>query len=326
MDSEFAYDASENAVVGNASSRNGKDFTRCRISASAGAKMIEHAMRGVVTGQNRGGSPIEIMGLLLGKAIGDSVVILDAFPLPVEGTETRVVADDEQVSSYMVSLADQMEKTRQERLIGWYHSHPFDVGSQSNCFLSNTDISTQRLWQTALDPKWVAIVIDPLRTIARQKPELMCFRVYPNSYTPHTLECPDGSAIANESERVTRWGQGFNRYYALQIEWFSSALGRKMLNIVAKDHVWIRSLASTAGSEPEEQIQIANSISTIVNNLENCDINSFMKAQTGLTDSTSKNDDVLSRANHDALQLATKMCEKSVKQMVKQTLFNTNFN
>jgi len=38
---------------------------------------------------------------------GDSIIVLDACPLPVEGSETRVVADDAQV--YMTKLMDSME-------------------------------------------------------------------------------------------------------------------------------------------------------------------------------------------------------------------------
>ena len=63
------------------------------------------------------------MGLMIGKADGDCVVILDACPLPVEGSETRVVADDAQV--HMLELMDSMELRRQEGFVGWYrHTAP----------------------------------------------------------------------------------------------------------------------------------------------------------------------------------------------------------
>ena len=38
------------------------------------------------------GGDIEVMGLMLGKILGDTMVVTDAFRLPVEGTETRVNA------------------------------------------------------------------------------------------------------------------------------------------------------------------------------------------------------------------------------------------
>ena len=40
----------------------------------------------------RSGGNIEIMGLMQGKIEGDTMIVMDAFSLPVEGTETRVNA------------------------------------------------------------------------------------------------------------------------------------------------------------------------------------------------------------------------------------------
>ena len=59
---------------------------------------------------------------MIGKASGESIVVLDACPLPVEGSETRVVADDAQV--HMLELMDSMELRRKEGFVGWYHCFP----------------------------------------------------------------------------------------------------------------------------------------------------------------------------------------------------------
>ena len=40
----------------------------------------------------RSGGTLEVMGLMLGKVEGDTMIVMDAFALPVEGTETRVNA------------------------------------------------------------------------------------------------------------------------------------------------------------------------------------------------------------------------------------------
>ena len=77
----------------------------------------------------------------------DTLVVTDAFPLPIEGFETRVVADDQDVTNHMIALGEELELTRKERFMGWYHSHPFDLGENSHCFLSQTDLSTQLQWQ-----------------------------------------------------------------------------------------------------------------------------------------------------------------------------------
>jgi proteasome lid subunit RPN8/RPN11 len=57
----------------------------------------------------RSGGNIEIMGLMQGKIQGDTMYIMDSFALPVEGTETRVNAQNE-AYEYMVSY---MEKSRE---------------------------------------------------------------------------------------------------------------------------------------------------------------------------------------------------------------------
>ncbi|KAJ3194106.1 COP9 signalosome complex subunit 5 [Irineochytrium annulatum] len=67
-------------------------FKKVKISAVALIKMVMHA---------RSGGNIEVMGLMQGKIQGDVMIIMDAFALPVEGTETRVNAAAEG-NEYMV--------------------------------------------------------------------------------------------------------------------------------------------------------------------------------------------------------------------------------
>ena len=53
-------------------------------------------------------------------------------------------------------------QVRPECFMGWYHSHPFDVGAHSNAFLSATDVFTQLSWQMPEDRAgnpWLALVV-----------------------------------------------------------------------------------------------------------------------------------------------------------------------
>ena len=59
----------------------------------------------------RSGGIYEIMGLMQGKVVGDSLVIMDAFALPVQGTETRVNAANE-ANEFMVQFLDGGSKVR----------------------------------------------------------------------------------------------------------------------------------------------------------------------------------------------------------------------
>ncbi len=48
--------------------------------------MVTHAVSG---GKN------EVMGLMQGKVVGDTFIVMDAFGLPVQGVETSVSAGDQ---------------------------------------------------------------------------------------------------------------------------------------------------------------------------------------------------------------------------------------
>ncbi|KAF5461529.1 hypothetical protein F2P56_017618 [Juglans regia] len=144
-------------------------FKRVKISALALLKMVVHA---------RSGGTIEVMGLMQGKTDGDAIIVMDAFALPVEGTETRVNAQAD-AYEYMVDYSQTNKMAgRLENVVGWYHSHP-----GYGCWLSGIDVSTQMLNQQYQEP-FLAVVIDPTRTVSAGKVEIGAFRTYPEGYKP----------------------------------------------------------------------------------------------------------------------------------------------
>ncbi len=174
-------------------------FKTVRIAASAAMAMSSHATSGVekgLLGANR--MPIEVMGFLHGHIDPESpttFIVTDAFPLPVEGTETNVVADSPEVQNYMIALQASLEATRAAPFVGWYHSHPFDVSTHSSAFLSSTDVSSQLGWQINEDRAgnpWFALVVDPLRSKEKGRPVIGAFRCYPTNYQPPRGQGPDG--------------------------------------------------------------------------------------------------------------------------------------
>jgi COP9 signalosome complex subunit 5 len=199
-----------------------KYFKAVALSPSAIMKIMMHCQSGVEKGISKGGNPIEVMGMLLGRpdpTTPETLIVTDAFPLPIEGFETRVVADDEDVVNHMIALGESLERTRKEKFMGWYHSHPFDLGDHSHCFFSQTDLSTQLQWQRAEDPHgcpFVGLVVDPLRSTHLQIPVIKAFRAYPPEYKSSVHnECPDGSVEPSEQQRLELWGSCWARYYEL---------------------------------------------------------------------------------------------------------------
>ena len=59
----------------------------------------------------RSGGQIEVMGLMMGKIEGDTMIVMDSFALPVEGTETRVNAQNEGYE-YMVDYLTLIKQVR----------------------------------------------------------------------------------------------------------------------------------------------------------------------------------------------------------------------
>lgn len=120
-------------------------FQKVRISVVALMKMVLHA---------RLGGALEVMGLMQGTVCPDTrtFYILDAFALPVHGTETRVNAQNE-AYEYMIQYLDQCSDVRRpQQAVGWYHSHP-----GYRCWLSGIDVETQQTNQRQ-DP-FVAVVV-----------------------------------------------------------------------------------------------------------------------------------------------------------------------
>jgi len=308
--------------------KNEKFFQKCLISALASMKMLKHALSGVHEGQKEGGLSLEVMGLLVGKPDGNSIVILDAVPLPVKG-EANFVEAGPKIGQLQVSLMDTMEKQRKESFIGWYHSHPFDVTTHSNAFLSHIDVQTQTSFQLNM-PTWTAIVIDPLRSLAKQKPDLGCFRVFRPSYDSSFNVAPDGSTVIDKDSTITRWGQAYHRYYQLQCDFFMSGLGKKFVDIMSSNNLWIRALSSSSIMEPENRERFSERVRKASDQLEQGGRRAgsssvafpghFRKRVGGGTGN--KNVDQGTKA---MCELAIEQCNGHASQISKDLIFNQAF-
>ncbi|EDV23539.1 uncharacterized protein TRIADDRAFT_27810 [Trichoplax adhaerens] len=203
-------------------------FKKVKISALALLKMLTHA---------KSGGNIEIMGLMLGKVRNEDMIIMDSFALPVEGTETRVNAQ-ESAYEYMTAYVEAAKQVgRLENVIGWYHSHP-----GYGCWLSGIDVSTQMLNQTYQDP-FVAIVIDPIRTMSSGKVSLGAFRTYSKDYVPKDEGRSEYQTIP--LNKIEDFGVHCKRYYSLDVTYFKSSLDGKLLELLWNKY-WVSTLSSSS--------------------------------------------------------------------------------
>ncbi|MHA1231042.1 MAG: Mov34/MPN/PAD-1 family protein [Candidatus Helarchaeota archaeon] len=109
-------------------------------------KIKNHALRGYQQDSS------EVIGYLLGRFKNKSIEIHDIVIPEQKTTNVHAEITDER------ALVEYLQKNSNQNVhVGWYHSHP-NIG----CFLSNTDISTQKYWQR-VNYRMVAIVIDPVK-------------------------------------------------------------------------------------------------------------------------------------------------------------------
>ncbi|KAI8322294.1 COP9 signalosome complex subunit 5 [Martensiomyces pterosporus] len=207
-------------------------FRKVEISSIALVKMVMHA---------RSGGDIEVMGLMLGKVVNDTMVVLDAFALPVESTETRVNAQQEGYE-YMVQYLERgRESGRQEPVIGWYHSHP-----GYGCWLSGIDVATQMLNQKYQEP-FLAVVIDPKRTMSAGKVDLGAFRTFPEEYRSSVTGGQGAGTDGFQNvplNKIEDFGVHSDKYYSLEVRYFKSMLDQQLMERLWRKH-WINTLAQS---------------------------------------------------------------------------------
>lgn len=176
------------------------------------------------------------MGLMQGKIAGDTFIVTDAFRLPVEGTETRVNASED-ANEYVVQYLQLCrDNHRQENVVGWYHSHP-----GYGCWLSGIDVATQIIQQYQ-DP-FLAVVVDPDRTISAGKVEIGAFRTFPENYTPVAVGGDDDYQTIPLS-KIEDFGAHASQYYSLEITHFKSTLDTHLLELLWNKY-WVSTLSQS---------------------------------------------------------------------------------
>lgn len=205
------------------------------------------------------------------------MIVMDSFALPVEGTETRVNAQA-QAYEYMTTYTESCEAVqRQEKVIGWYHSHP-----GYGCWLSGIDVSTQMLNQQFQEP-FVAIVVkipNGQFLSALSVPCIISYldRSYSNNIgwkswsrrfshlsksNLHKITCTgllylilndlQGYKPADEGpseyqsiplNKIEDFGVHCKQYYSLDVSYFKSCLDSRLLDSLWNKY-WVNTLSST---------------------------------------------------------------------------------
>jgi COP9 signalosome complex subunit 5 len=279
-------------------------FKQVKISAVALLKMVMHA---------RSGGKIEVMGVMQGRVEEHTFVILDAFALPVEATEVRVNAAAEGYE-YMVQYLEMgQEVGRTENAVGWYHSHP-----GYGCWLSGIDVGTQMQNQQYQEP-WLAIVVDPVRTISSGKVEIGAFRTYPKGYKP-----PDDGPSEYQSiplEKIEDFGVHCKSYYQLDISVFKSSLDSRLLDLLWNKY-WVNTLSSSPTLTNREFT--TRQITDLSGKLEQAETQLAHSGRVGsfLLGDKAKEESQLSKVSKDSSKTSIEQVNGLMSQVIKHSLFN----
>ncbi|KAG9950342.1 Mov34-domain-containing protein, partial [Aureobasidium melanogenum] len=302
-DQPYAYSVEQQKDINNKKPwrADPNHFKHVQISSVALTKMVMHA---------RSGGSIEVMGLMIGYVLHETFVVTDALRLPVEGTETRVNAQDE-ANEYMVKYLDRSRQAGQlENAVGWYHSHP-----GYGCWLSGIDVSTQFTQQTFSDP-FVAVVIDPDRTVSSGKVEIGAFRTYPEGHVPAGSDSAGEGMAAVPLAKAADFGAHANKYYSLEVTHFKSSLDNTLLEALWNKY-WVQTLSSSPLSTNREygtkQIEdLAGKINQVTQNAKH---RGSMSMRPGAK-SDAAMDKVVSAADKIANEEKTGLLAAQVKEKV----------
>lgn len=92
------------------------------------------------------------------------------------------------------------------------------------------------------DP-FVAVVIDPNRTISAGKVDIGAFRTYPESYTPSDANSSEYQSIP--LSKIEDFGVHANQYYPLEVQVFKSSLDGELLGLLWNKY-WVNTLSQSA--------------------------------------------------------------------------------
>lgn len=198
------------------------------ISSLALLKILKHA---------RAGTPLEVMGLMLGEFVDDwTIRVVDYFAMPQSGTGVSVEAVD---PVYQQQFLDALRQTgRNELVVGWAHSHP-----GFGCWLSGVDINTQQSFE-ALNQRAVAVVVDPIQSV-KGKVVIDCFRLINPQLVmlgQEPRQTTSNSGYLNKPS-IQALVHGLNRHYvSMPVEFKLNDFERNMLMNLNKPK-WSTSLA-----------------------------------------------------------------------------------
>ncbi|KAH0868585.1 hypothetical protein HID58_075607, partial [Brassica napus] len=228
-DNIFHYDGAAHAKVLKEKTwaTNPNYFKRVQISALALLKMVVHA---------RSGGTIEIWVLCRGKQMAIRSLLWTLLLCLLKELRLGLMLRPMRMSTWLNIHQTNKLAGRLENVVGWYHLHP-----GYGCWLSGIDVSTQMLNQQYQEP-FLAVVIDPTRTVSAGKVEIGAFRTYPEGHKISDDHVSEYQTIP--LNKIEDFGVHCKQYYSLDITYFKSSLDSHLLELLWNKY-WVNTLSSS---------------------------------------------------------------------------------
>ena len=183
-------------------------------------------------------------------------------------------------------------------------------------------MSTQMTNQQGQDP-FLAVVIDPVRTMSSGKVEIGAFRTFPEGFKPEDEGPSEYQTIP--LDKIEDFGVHAKQYYALDIAFFKSALNARLLDLLWKDY-WVKTLSASPLllnrgfvrrqlSDIGEKMQAAE-----------CQLSHRINRYAVSSDERKKEEGVLVKLHRDTCKMALEQVKGLSSQIIKCMLFHQHSN
>ena len=167
---------------------------------------------------------------------------------------------------------------------------------------------------------WLAVVIDPIRTMASGQVDLGAFRTYRKGFLPAEEKHNELRNIP--LKKVEDFGSHYKEYYQLNVSYFKTSTDKRLLNQLWKQY-WVASLSSSPwlknlGYNIEQTQDVAAKMTEALSEArrENFGYGYGGKSNDGEASSN------LKKAVRDGKKLSCEACMTVMQQIIKCGVFN----
>jgi len=168
---------------------------------------------------------------------------------------------------------------------------------------------------------FLAVVIDPTRTVSAGKVEIGAFRTYPEGYKPADEPVSEYQTIP--LNKIEDFGVHCKQYYSLDVTYFKSSLDCHLLDLLWNKY-WVNTLSSSPLLGNGDYV--AGQISDLAEKLEQAEgqlSHSRFGPLIAPTQRKKEEESQLAKITRDSAKITVEQVHGLMSQVIKDILFNS---